>query len=146
MYTVKLLHTAEIHWHCYHFSWVYNITILSMHTTLDSVCVSITSVKLWEKSKRRTQLQSKYQPVCYCFLFSVSLSLCFLEFHVNIKLYNEFIMVAIEKLRAIYILGIKSARQKQKYLAVIGLKSANAYHWCRNINAKCFILKHKIWQ
>lgn len=55
-------------------------------------------------------------------------------------------MVAIEKLCAIYILGIKSTRQKQKSLAVIGLKSANAYHWCININAKCFILKYKIWQ
>lgn len=55
-------------------------------------------------------------------------------------------MVAIEKLCAIYILGIKSTRQKQKSLAVIGLKSANVNHWCRNINAKCFILKYKIWQ
>lgn len=29
---------------------------------------------------------------------------------------------------------------------MIGLKSAHAYHWCRNINAKCFILKYNIWQ
>lgn len=55
-------------------------------------------------------------------------------------------MVAIEKLCATYILGIDSTRQKQKSVAVIGLKSANAYQWCRNINAKCFILKYKIWQ